>query len=341
MAPREVASIELDTSPVNRPAGTGCLHLSHESRGFVVILDADGTIAYANLEALRDLGVSIDVAVGSSIFSYVHAQDRQQAIATYLLLCNTPDGVATQTVRFESRSTGSIRDVDVQISNRLHLSTLHGIVMHGLDVTERNQFRADLYRSLEHGAGAVETVLQRYDSGSARHHQEVAAVATAIARAIGMTDDMINRINSAATLHDIGEISIPESPASDRVLQSSYDRERLRGHPQVGAAMVANAGLGGSVAQMILQHHERIDGSGFPDGLTGSSMLFGSQIIGLADIVAVMTMDIPDSRQRGPEAMLAHIESTQSRHFDSTIASACLGLLREEGFYRRVIAAHS
>ena len=54
MAPREVASIELDTSPVNRPAGTGCLHLSHESRGFVVILDADGTIAYANLEALRD-----------------------------------------------------------------------------------------------------------------------------------------------------------------------------------------------------------------------------------------------------------------------------------------------
>ena len=166
-------------------------------------------------------------------------------------------------------------------------------------------------------------------------------MATAIARAIGMTDDMINRINCAATLHDIGEISIPESPASDRVLQSSYDRERLRGHPQVGAAMVANAGLGGSVAQMILQHHERIDGSGFPDGLTGSSMLFGSQIIGLADIVAVMTMDIPDSRQRGPEAMLAHIESTQSRHFDSTIASACLGLLREEGFYRRVIAAHS
>ena len=331
----------MDSFPVNRLDGTGCLHLSHESRGFVMILEADGTIAYANLEALRDLGVSIEVAVGSSIFGYLHAQDRQQAIATYLLLCNTPDGVATQTVRFESRSTGAIRDVDVQISNRLHLSTLHGIVMNGLDVTERNQFRADLYRSLEHGAGAVETVLQHYDSASARHHQEVAYVATAIARAIGMADEMINRINCAATLHDIGEISIPESPAFDEVLQSSCDGERLKEHPRVGAAMAANAGLGGSVAEMILQHHERIDGTGFPDGLTGSSMLFGSQIIGLADVVAVMSLDMSDSRQHGLESMLARIESTQSRQFDSTIACACLDLLREEGFHRKVVAAHS
>ena len=135
--------------------------------GFVVILDDQGAITYANLEALRDLGVPLDVALGSNVFGYVYPQDRQQAIAAYLMLCNTPDGFVTQTIRFESRSSGEVREVDIQIVNRQYHSTLHGIVMNGLDVTRRNQFRADLYRSLEFGAGAVENVLQRYDSGSA------------------------------------------------------------------------------------------------------------------------------------------------------------------------------
>ncbi len=126
----------------------GCLSLQHESRGFVVILNAEGSITYANLEALRGFGVPLELAIGTSLFSYVHPEDRQEAVGKYLMLCNTLDGTVTQTLRFESKASGEVREVDVQMLNRINHSVLHGIVMNGLDVTKRNHFRADLYQNL-------------------------------------------------------------------------------------------------------------------------------------------------------------------------------------------------
>ncbi len=318
----------------------GCLHLAHESKGFVAILNSDAIITYANLEALRAFGVPLEIAVGSSLFSYVHSDDLQDVIAGHLMLCHTPDGELSRTIRFESHSSGEIRDVDAQFFNRLHLQTLHGIVLNGLDVTRRNQFRADLYRSLEHGADAVHTTLERYDSGSARHHLGVTYVATAIARQLDMTDDVVHTINCAAALHDIGEISIPEMSVHPEEKGRPFETDRLREHPNVGAAMLAGAGLAGSVPQMILQHHERIDGSGYPDGLTGTSILTGSQIVGLADTVAVMSCGMVETQEVGLEAILARIESARSHQFDDDIAAACLRLFREEGFHLKVVGVH-
>lgn len=343
VATDDCARMPVDTS-ASRPSGPGlgegCLKLGHESKGFVAILNNDGTISYANLEALRAFGVPLGVAVGSSIFSYVHSDDLQDVIAGHLMLCHTPNGEVTKTIRFESRSSGEIRDVDTQTFNRLHMSTLHGIIMNGLDVTRRNRFRADLYRSLGHGTDAVEVVLEHYDSGSARHHRGVTYVATAIAKQLDMTNDVIQGIKCAAALHDIGEISIPEMCVPREGQGSPCSMERLREHPRVGAGMLAGVGLAGSAAQMILQHHERIDGSGYPDGLTGPSILAGSQIVGLADTVAVMSGGMVQTQTVGLEAVLARIESTRGHHFDREIAGACLRLFREEGFHLRVVGVH-
>jgi HD-GYP domain-containing protein (c-di-GMP phosphodiesterase class II) len=337
MALANTTPTHVDTSASSPGIGVGCLKLGHESQGFVAILNSDGTISYANLEALRAFGVPLEAAVGSSIFSYVHSDDLQGVIAGHLMLCDAPNGEISKTIRFESRSSGEIREVDTQIFNRLHLSTLHGIIMNGLDVTRRNQFRTDLYRSLEFGADAVETVLEHYDSGSARHHREVTYVSTAIAEQLGMADDVIHGISCAAALHDIGEISIPEMSVPRKGADGSSSDDRLREHPRVGAGMLAGIGLAGPVAQMILQHHERIDGSGYPDGLMGPSILAGSQIVGLADTVAVMSGGMVKTQEVGLEAVLTRIESTRGHHFDNDIAGACLRLFREEGFHLRVV----
>ncbi len=157
-----------------------------------------------------------------------------------------------------------------------------------------------------------------------------------------MHDDMVSSIHCAATVHDIGEISIPEMSVPDGSVQ---DADALSGglimHPTVGAAMVEEARLGGSVAQMIRQHHERIDGSGYPYGLTGAAMLVGSQVLGLADVVAALSEQMSATQECGLEAVLSRIDAMRDKCFNAEIVGACMRLFREESFHLKVVGAHN
>lgn len=172
-------------------------------------------------------------------------------------------------------------------------------------------------------------IRDRYTAG---HQQRVALLARAIAEEMNLSDDEIQGIYVAAMLHDIGKISIPieilVKPGELTELEVGY----IRLHPQTGYNILKMVEFPWPVAQIVLQHHERIDGSGYPGGLTGKYILKHAQILGVADVVESMASHRPYRGSLGIEAAIQEITTHADRRYDGRIVEACTRLFNERGF---------
>ncbi len=329
--------IDIDAAALLRAqeAGEECLELGQHPPGFVVVLDEEGVIIYANLGAVSAFGISQDEVVGTSIFTYVTVDDIERILARHVMILESPEIVISESIHFMSRA-GEVRAFEIETSNRLQQSDLTGIVMNGNDVTEREQFQTKLRASFEHGGEAVANVIRCFDPYWASHQQQVAHVAVGIARELGMRADVIKGIEIACTLHDIGEIACAEEPLTRRN-DLHTNPQVFKRHPRIGSEMVGDVGFSWPVATMILQHHEHLDGSGYPDGLTGSRILIGSQIAGVADTIAAMSVQHIDGQTISPDAALAHIEAIGGTFYSQDVVDACLRIFREQNFHLTIV----
>jgi len=134
----------------------------------------------------------------------------------------------------------------------------------------------------------------------------------------------------AATLHDCGKISIPAEILVKPGRLSAAEFEIIKTHAQAGANIVADVAFPWPVAEMILQHHERLDGSGYPNGLMGSAILTGSRILAVADVVSAMSEHRPYRPARGLDAALAELEVNSGRLYDPKVVDAFAHLFREQ-----------
>jgi len=214
-------------------------------------------------------------------------------------------------------------------------SEIIGIGLVVVDITERKH--ADRLRDeLTRGAvDAIAATAEARDPYTAGHQRRVADIAVAIATNLGLSADEVEGIRIAATIHDVGKVSVPiEILVRPGKLRPS-DWEMIKGHSRAGYEIVADIPFTQPVADMVLQHHERCDGSGYPDGLHGEEILLGARIIAVADTVEAMSSHRPYRASLGLEAAFDEIRRGRGTLFDPQVVDACLhhvgeGLLAPE-----------
>jgi response regulator RpfG family c-di-GMP phosphodiesterase len=168
------------------------------------------------------------------------------------------------------------------------------------------------------------------DAYTAGHQARVGLLAVAIGREMGMPDDQVEGLGLGAQLHDIGKICVPAEILSKPGRLSKAEFDIIKTHPQVGYDVVKDVAFPWPVAQMILQHHERLDGSGYPGGLKGDEIILEARIIAVADVVESMTSHRPYRPGLGLEAALHEVTSKRGSHFDAGAVDACVRVIERD-----------
>lgn len=197
---------------------------------------------------------------------------------------------------------------------------------------ELKQNAEQLERTIGGTIAALAFMVGTRDPYTAGHQRRVARLACAIAKETGFSGDTIVGIGMAGEIHDLGKMSIPAEILSKPGELTEADWSMIKSHPQNGYDALKNIDFPWPIAQIILQHHERLDGSGYPDGIPGEHILPEARIISIADVVEAMASFRPYRPARGIEAALDEIEKNSGILYDPDMAKACLRLFNERNF---------
>jgi putative nucleotidyltransferase with HDIG domain len=201
-----------------------------------------------------------------------------------------------------------------------------------IDITDRKETETALVALTETAVDAIAAAAEARDPYTAGHQRRVADLSVAIANEIGMDEHDIEGVRIAAKIHDIGKLSMPSEILSKPGELKGTELALLREHAQAGSDIVRGIDFPWPIADMILQHHERIDGSGYPLGLIGSEILLGARIIAVADVVEAMSSHRPYRASKGLAAALGEIEHDRGTLLDAEVVDACIRLFRERRF---------
>jgi len=160
----------------------------------------------------------------------------------------------------------------------------------------------------------------------------VASLCTRIAMELGLSADRLRGLHLAATIHDLGKISIPAEILAKPRRLSTMEFGLIKEHPTIGFEILKKVIFPWPIAAIIAQHHERIDGSGYPLGLTGEAILLESRILAVADVVEAMASHRPYRSALGLEAALDEITTHRGLTFDADVVDACLRVFRDQGY---------
>lgn len=233
-------------------------------------------------------------------------------------------------------SDDSIRDVEVFVS-RIQFGgreILHSIIH---DITERKKAEKGLQetliklrKSLSGTIHVISEMINMRDPYTAKHQQNVSILARKIAEAMNLPPNQVEEIRIAALIHDIGKIIIPAEILSKPTKLSPPELFLVRGHAQSGFDALENSELPENIKQAIYQHHERLDGSGYPQGLHGDKISLEAKILAVADVVDAMESHRPYRASLGIDAALVEIMDNKGKLYDSEIVDICFKLIIKE-----------
>lgn len=207
------------------------------------------------------------------------------------------------------------------------------------DISERKQAENDLKESLEKLTSAMEGVIlvtaktvEMRDPYTAGHQKSVSKLACAIAQEMGLPKKEIDGIRLACQIHDLGKIYVPAEILSKPGKISNIEFEMIRAHPQMAYDILKMIEFPWPIADIVGQHHERIDGSGYPLGLPGSEITMGAKILGVADVVEAMASHRPYRPALGMKKALTEILDNRSGPYDPKVVDACIRLFSNSEF---------
>lgn len=193
-----------------------------------------------------------------------------------------------------------------------------------VDNTEHKKVAASLEQSLIDIVGVLADTITQRDPYTAGHQERVARLAVAIAKQMGLPEAEVMAINMGSLVHDLGKIHIPSEILSRSGKLSDEEFNLIKTHPQAGYEILKNVNLPWPVAEMILNHHERLDGSGYPHGLKGDDISLAVRILSVSDVVEAMSSHRPFRASLGLEAAREEIKANSGRLYDSGVVDACL-----------------
>jgi putative nucleotidyltransferase with HDIG domain len=197
---------------------------------------------------------------------------------------------------------------------------------------ERARDLMRIEKGMEGTIHAMAATIEMRDPYTAGHQRRVADLALQIGRELGLPADEINGIFLAAMVHDIGKIHVPAEILSFPGKLSPVEFALIKEHPKTGHEVLKGVEFPWPVADFVLQHHERLDGSGYPAGLKDGEILLGSRIIGVADVVEAIAMHRPYRAALGIELALGEITAHRGVFYDPEVVDACIRLFRTKGY---------
>ena len=201
-----------------------------------------------------------------------------------------------------------------------------------VDVTERKEnverLRKALYATVQTIAGIVET----RDPYTAGHQRRVANLSVVVAKELGLNDDQIQSLQMAGIIHDVGKISVPAEILSKPTKLTDIEFSLIKSHAQSGYDILKDIEFPWPIARMVVEHHERVDGSGYPNGLTGDKLLIESKILTVADVVESMSSYRPYRPSLGIDKALGEISTYKGVFYDPVVVDACIRLFHEKDY---------
>ena len=189
-----------------------------------------------------------------------------------------------------------------------------------------------LESSMESTVAALAATVEIRDPYTAGHQRRVADIAVNVGALLGLSDHRLRGLKFAATIHDIGKLSIPAEILSKPGKLTTIEHELIKAHAEAGFEIVKDIDFPWSVAEIIRQHHERLDGSGYPRGLKGEQILLEAKILTIADVVEAMSSHRPYRPAKGVEAALDEITQGRGSLYDAEVVDACLRLFGVRGY---------
>lgn len=200
------------------------------------------------------------------------------------------------------------------------------------DITDRRQAEEKLHRTLQEVIEALGQTTETRDLYTSSHQKRVTQLSTAIAREMKLSEEQIEGIRVAGLLHDIGKLSIPAEILSKPSQLSEIEYALFKAHPRVAYDILKAIDFPWPVAQIVLQHHERMDGSGYPQGLKGDEILVEPRILAVADVVEAMASHRPYRPSLGVDKALEEIAQNKGKLYDPKVVDVCIRLFDEKGF---------
>jgi PAS domain S-box-containing protein len=305
----------------------------------VWLKDPDGVYLSCNRRFESFFGAEEKDIIGRTDYDFTYASQAH----SFLLHDKSAMAAATPTVNEEEIVFADDGHTEVleTIKTPVHASDgrLIGILGVGRDITERRQAAEDLrlhaeqlQRTVEGAVLAMSHMVESRDPYTAGHERRVADLAIAIGKELGMADGELGALRLAATIHDIGKIALPAEILSKPGVLSEIEFALIKAHPTTGFDILADIDFGSPVAEIVRQHHERLDGSGYPAGLRDGDILPEARVLAVADVVEAMISHRPYRPALSIEEALAEIEGGRGTRYDAEAVAACVRLLGEKGF---------
>jgi HD-GYP domain-containing protein (c-di-GMP phosphodiesterase class II) len=194
------------------------------------------------------------------------------------------------------------------------------------------EYQEKLRESLEKTIQVIADTGDQRDAYTGGHQRRVANICSRIATELGLSADRIHGLHLAATIHDLGKIGIPAEILSKPRGLTALEFGLIKEHAIIGFNILKDVSFPWPIAEIILQHHERIDGTGYPFGVRGESLLLESRILAVADVVEAMASHRPYRPALGIEAALSEISSHRGVTLDEQVVDACLRIFHVHGY---------
>ena len=254
-----------------------------------------------------------------------HYQVRAAACGPWELLAVVTDITARKEAESSiARSLSEVARLNEVLQNE---ASLHAEDEQTLD----NAF-AKLGKLLEDTIGAIQMIVQMKDPPTAHHQARVCKLACAIGREMGLAKGQVDTIGLAALLHDLGKVFVPEETLNKPGKLTEAEYAEIKDSAETEFQILKTIDLFYPIADIVHQHHERLNGAGYPTGLKGEDILLEARIIGVADVVEAMVSDRPYRAALTLDEALGEIESGKGTLYDASAVEACVRLFRENGF---------
>src|SRR5665648_444384 len=190
----------------------------------------------------------------------------------------------------------------------------------------------ELKRAMDATIETMSKIVEAKEPYTAGHQQRVSQLATAIAKELNLSQDKVEGIRIASLIHDIGKIGLPTEILSKPTRLSDIEFSLIKEHSQIGYNILKFIDFSYPVANIVLQHQERLDGSGYPNHLEGDEIFLEARIIGVADVVEAMSSHRPYRAALGIDVALEEISQNKGILYDPKVVDVCLKLFKEKGF---------
>jgi PAS domain S-box-containing protein/putative nucleotidyltransferase with HDIG domain len=303
----------------------------------VVTLDSQAKVTAVNAAGARVVGYARKDVLGRSMQDFVAPQDQQRTIDAFSQVMRGQSVGVEVALLCKDGSSAPFEFQGVPLKDSA--GQVIGALASGRDISRRVDAEAKVRRhlfgletTLRQTIAAIATMVEKRDSYLAGHQERVTAVALAIADRMGVDPHRREGLQHASICHDIGKIQIPSEILSKPSKLTDAEFALVKAHPEVGFEILNKIDFPWPIAEIVRQHHERFDGSGYPKGLVGEQILLEARILAVADTVEAMTSHRPYRPAVGLDAALREIRRGRGVIYDAAVVDVCLDLFEKEHF---------